>query len=214
MRSTRAWRVVSRSGSCSASSVHFAGVAPIMIHIAETGETVSISGLGCWPKLASVDWFRQHQNGRILANIKRCVVPAAPDSWITALERYGTMSFADVAASAIRFGREGFGFQSISHEIISESADTIARWPQNAAIYLPGGEAPKPGQRFLQTDLANSIQYMADQEAAAAAYGGPCRGSRRRACRILPRRYRAEDCRVSQGKRRLAARRRPVAVQR
>jgi gamma-glutamyltranspeptidase/glutathione hydrolase len=60
--------------------VHFAGVAPIMIHIAETGETVSISGLGCWPKLASVDWFRQHQNGRILANIKRCVVPAAPDS--------------------------------------------------------------------------------------------------------------------------------------
>ena len=156
--------------------VHFAGVAPIMIHIAETRETVSISGLGCWPKLASVDWFRQHQNGRILANIKRCVVPAAPDSWITALERYGTMSFADVAASAIRFGREGFGFQSISHEIISESADTIARWPQNAAIYLPGGEAPKPGQRFLQTDLANSIQYMADQESAAAAKGGRAAG--------------------------------------
>jgi gamma-glutamyltranspeptidase/glutathione hydrolase len=156
--------------------VHFAGVAPIMIHMAETGETVSISGLGCWPKLASVDWFRQHQNGRILANIKRCVVPAAPDSWITALERYGTMSFAEVAASAIRFGREGFGFQSISHEIMSESADTIARWPQNAAIYLPGGEAPKPGQRFLQTDLANSIQYMADQEAAAARTGGRAAG--------------------------------------
>ena len=33
--------------------VHFAGVAPIMIHLAETGETVSISGLGPWPKLAS-----------------------------------------------------------------------------------------------------------------------------------------------------------------
>ena len=33
--------------------VHFAGVAPIMIHLAETGETVSISGLGRWPKLAS-----------------------------------------------------------------------------------------------------------------------------------------------------------------
>jgi gamma-glutamyltranspeptidase/glutathione hydrolase len=86
------------------------------------------------------------------------------------------MSFAEVAASAIRFGREGFGFQSISHEIMSESADTIARWPQNAAIYLPGGEAPKPGQRFLQTDLANSIQYMADQEAAAARTGGRAAG--------------------------------------
>ncbi len=146
--------------------VHFAGVAPIMIHMAETGETVSLSGLGPWPKLASAAWFREHQGGRILANIKRCVVPAAPDSWITALERYGTMKFAEVAAAAIRFGREGFGFQSISHEIMSESAETIRRWPQNAAIYLPGGEAPKPGQRFFQTDLANSIQYMADQEKA------------------------------------------------
>ena len=51
--------------------VHFAGVAPIMIHIAETGETVSISGLGPWPKLASAAWFREHQGGRILSNIKR-----------------------------------------------------------------------------------------------------------------------------------------------
>ncbi len=66
--------------------VHFAGVAPIMIHLAETGKTVSISGLGPWPKLASAAWFREHQGGRILSNIKRTVVPAAPDSWITALE--------------------------------------------------------------------------------------------------------------------------------
>src|ERR1700722_3612522 len=147
--------------------VHFAGVAPIMIHLAETGETVSISGLGPWPKLASAAWFREHQGGRILSNIKRCVIPAAPCSWITALERYGTMSFADVAAAAIRLGREGFGAQSISSEIIGESVETISQWPQNAAIYLPNCKMPAPGQRFLQTDLANSIQYMADQETAA-----------------------------------------------
>ncbi len=146
--------------------VHFAGVAPIMIRMA-TGETVSISGLGTWPELASAAWFREHQDGRILANIKRCVVPAAPDSWITALERFGTMRFADVAAAAIRFGRDGFAAQSISQEIIAGAADTIRKYPQNAAIYLPNDAAPVPGSRFFQTDLAASIQYMADQEAAA-----------------------------------------------
>src|ERR1700743_2718207 len=41
--------------------VHFAGVAPIMIRLAGTGETVTISGLGPWPKLASAAWFREHQ---------------------------------------------------------------------------------------------------------------------------------------------------------
>jgi gamma-glutamyltranspeptidase / glutathione hydrolase len=151
--------------------VHFAGVAPIMIHLANSGETVTISGLGPWPKLASAEWFREHQDGRILSNIKRTVVPAAPDAWITALERYGTMSFAEVAAAAIRFGREGFGFQSISHEVMAEAVDTIRRYPQNAAIYMPNGEVPKPGERFFQTDLANSIQYMVDQEAAARRSG-------------------------------------------
>jgi gamma-glutamyltranspeptidase/glutathione hydrolase len=147
--------------------VHFGGVAPIMIQLAETGETVSISGLGPWPKLASAAWFREHQGGRILSNIKRCVIPAAPDSWITALERFGTMSFAEVSAAAIRLGREGFGAQSISAEIIGESVASISQWPQNAAIYLPNGKPPVAGQRFFQTDLANSIQYMADQEKAA-----------------------------------------------
>jgi gamma-glutamyltranspeptidase / glutathione hydrolase len=146
--------------------VHFAGVAPIMIRMA-TGETVSISGLGPWPELASAAWFRDHQEGRILANIKRCVVPAAPDSWITALERFGTMRFADVAAAAIRFGRDGFAVQSISQEIIESQAGTIQKYPQNAAIYLPNGVPPVAGTLFLQKDLAASIQYMADQEKAA-----------------------------------------------
>src|ERR1700727_3775817 len=124
--------------------VHFGGVAPIMIHLAESGETVSLSGLGPWPKLASAEWFREHQGGRILSNIKRTVVPAAPDAWITALTLYGTMSFAEAAAAAIRFGREGFGFQSISHEVMTEAAETIRRYPQNAAIYLPHGDGAKP----------------------------------------------------------------------
>jgi gamma-glutamyltranspeptidase / glutathione hydrolase len=156
--------------------VHFAGVAPIMIRLAATGETVSISGLGPWPRLASASWFREHQGGRILSNIKRTVVPAAPDAWITALERYGTMSFAEVAAAAIRFGREGFGLQSISHEVMTEATETIRRYPQNAAIYMPDGEVPQPGTRFFQTDLANSIQYMADEEATASRKGGRAAG--------------------------------------
>jgi gamma-glutamyltranspeptidase/glutathione hydrolase len=147
--------------------VHFGGVAPIMIQLAGTGRTVSISGLGPWPKLASAAWFREHQGGRIRSNIKRCVIPTAPDSWITALERYGTMRFAEVAAAAIRFGREGFGTQSISAEIVGESVASISQWPLNAAIYLPNGRPPAAGRRFFRTDLANSIQYMADQETAA-----------------------------------------------
>jgi gamma-glutamyltranspeptidase/glutathione hydrolase len=37
----------------------------------------------------------------------RTVVPAAPAAWAAALERYGTMSFGEVARFSIRFAADG-----------------------------------------------------------------------------------------------------------
>ena len=165
-----------------------------MIRLAETGETVSISGLGPWPKLASAAWFREHQGGRILSNIKRTVVPAAPDAWITALERYGTMSFAEVAAAAIRFGREGFGLQSISHEVMTEAAETIRRYPQNAAIYMPDGEVPQPGRRSSRPIWRTRSSTWRTRRSRRARR--PRRGTGGGARCVLSRRHRAEDRRV------------------
>src|SRR5882757_8833296 len=152
--------------------VHFAGVAPMIIHLAATGETFSISGLGGWPRAASADYFHRHHGGRIPPGIMRTVVPAAPDAWITALERFGTISFAEAARIAIGLAREGFAAQSITSDLIARHADTVGQWPSSAAIYLPDGAPPRAGDRFFQTDLAASIQYMADQEFAANQRGG------------------------------------------
>ena len=39
------------------------------------------------------------------------------------------------------------------------------------AIYLPHGRPPRPGEVFVQKELAATIQYMVDQEAAARHRG-------------------------------------------
>ncbi|MBI4182477.1 MAG: gamma-glutamyltransferase family protein [Proteobacteria bacterium] len=151
--------------------VNVAGVAPILIHIAGTGESVTIDGLGVWPRAASAEFFRQTYGGDIPRGIHRVVVPAAPDAWLTALERFGSMGFAEVAASAIRFAREGFVMYPLMAHLIEKNAAHYAEWPASAAIYLPGGRAPKVGEVFVQADLARTLQYMADEEKAAAAKG-------------------------------------------
>ena len=38
------------------------------------------------------------------------------------------------------------------------------KWPANEAIYLPGGRPPEVGERFVQADLARTIQIMIDAE--------------------------------------------------
>jgi len=156
--------------------VNVAGVAPIMIRLAATGEVVTIDGLGVWPARASSRYFRETHGGRIPEGLMRAVVPGAPSGWITALERFGTMSFGDVAAAAIRLASDGFVADPRFCDTIVANEDKYRRFPGNAAVFLPGGRAPTPGEIFRQPDLARSIQYMVDEEAAAAAKGGRAAG--------------------------------------
>jgi gamma-glutamyltranspeptidase/glutathione hydrolase len=151
--------------------VNVAGVAPIMIYLAEQQEVVTIAGLGTWPKALDPELFQRAHGGKIPRGVLRTVVPAAPDAWITALRRYGTMSFGEVAAAAIRLARDGFPMYPLMAESLKKHAAEHREWPSSAAIYLPNGRVPETGDIFRQTDLAASLQYMADEERAAAARG-------------------------------------------
>jgi gamma-glutamyltranspeptidase / glutathione hydrolase len=151
--------------------VQVSGVAPMVIYLAERDEAVTISGLGGWPRAARLEVFVEAHGGAIPVGLLRTVVPAAPDAWILALERYGTMSFGEVAAAAIRYAREGFTMHPVMAHYIARNADTYRRWPQNAAIWLPGGRPPREGELFVQADLARSLQFMADEERAASRRG-------------------------------------------
>lgn len=150
--------------------VNFAGVAPIMIRTAE-GRIVTIAGLGHWPMSIPAEIFMREHDGQMPYGVRRTVVPAAPDAWITALRDFGTMTFGEVAAAAIEFARDGFSvFPFLAAEFEKHAAD-YARWPSNAAIFLPGGASPRVGERFVQSDLASTIQFMVDEERAAASRG-------------------------------------------
>ena len=146
--------------------VSFAGVAPIILYMAETQEIVTISGLGGWPQAASCEYFHQHHGGAIPKGIARTVVPGAPDAWITALERFGTMGFGEVAAAAIRFAREGIAMYPLLADWIASQEETLRAWPTSAAVFLPEGRPPHVGELFVQEDLGRMLQFLADEEAA------------------------------------------------
>jgi gamma-glutamyltranspeptidase/glutathione hydrolase len=151
--------------------VSVAGVAPIILYHAESRKVFTVSGLGGWPKLVTPDYFMERHGGKIPRGLLRTVVPAAPDAWIQALQRWGTMSFGTVAAAAVRFAKEGFAAHPLLCETITTHRKGYEEWASNRAIYLPNGRPPKPGEVFVQSDLANSLQYMIDEEQAAAGKG-------------------------------------------
>jgi gamma-glutamyltranspeptidase/glutathione hydrolase len=131
----------------------------------------TIAGLGPWPRSIPADLFMREHGGSIPSGVLRTVVPAAPDAWITALERHGTMGFGDVAGHALRFARDGFAVYPLLAGNIRDHEAEYARWPGNAAIFLPGGRRPEVGKRFVQSDLARTLQYMVDEERKAVGKG-------------------------------------------
>ena len=126
--------------------VNVAGVAPIIIYSAPEYRIVTIPGLGTWPQALDRNYFIKRHGGKIPQGIMRTVVPAAPDAWITALERFGTMTFGDVAQSAIGFARDGFPVYPLMSEIITEHEAEYRMYPSNIALYLPQGRPPRPGE--------------------------------------------------------------------
>jgi gamma-glutamyltranspeptidase/glutathione hydrolase len=151
--------------------VNVAGVAPIMIYLADERRVVTIDGLGTWPASASLERFVKEYGGTIPRGLARTVVPAAPDAWIRALAEFGTMSFGEVAAAAIRLARDGFRMHPLMAEIVAGFEAEYRRWPSSAAVYLPKGRPPQVGERFVQPDLAATLQHMVDEERAGAADG-------------------------------------------
>ncbi len=154
--------------------VNFAGVAPIILRMAETGEVKTIDGLGSWPRAASAAFFEETFGGEIPEGILRTVVPAAPAAWLTVLRDFGTMTFREVSAAAIRYARDGFPVFPVLADFIANNEASYRRYAENARIFLPNGAPPKVGEVLVQSDLAATIQYMADEEKSSR--GGRKRG--------------------------------------
>src|SRR6185436_17868421 len=125
-----------------------------------------------WPKAITPDYFQKRHDGKIPPGVERCVVPAAPDAWLTALENCGTMSFGEVAAAATRFASEGFPMHPLMSQFIKDNLSSYQRWPSSRKVFLPKGRPPETGEVFVQADLGRTLKYLADEEKKVARRKG------------------------------------------
>ena len=150
----------------------FGGVAPIIIHMAG-GEDFTISGVGRWPKDHSLAEHRRRWGEAIPNGISPVVVPAAPDAWMTALERFGTLTLGQVLEPSIQFAEKGFPATESYRYMVGkpESQDFIARWPATADILMPGGKFLEIGQRLSNPALARLYRDLVEAERSATGAG-------------------------------------------
>lgn len=85
--------------------------------------------------------------------------------------RRGKLPRAAVLAPAIRLAREGFIVGPLNHRLFAASRDKLLADPEAAALFMPGGEPLRVGDRLVQVKLAGLLEAIA-RDGAAAMYTG------------------------------------------
>jgi len=78
--------------------------------------------------------------------------------------RFGRLPWRDLVAPAIALAREHV-VDSARATVIRRNREGLARFPTSVAIYLPGGEPPAPGDTLHQSDLARTLERIAEHGA-------------------------------------------------
>jgi gamma-glutamyltranspeptidase/glutathione hydrolase len=144
------------------------GVAPIVIRLAD-GHVTTFAGIGHWPRAATRERVAEAGGGRIPVSPARWVVPAAVDSWLAALARYGTWSVAEVLDSAITLADRGVPVNAFLRHNLAQVFHTLPDATHTRAVFFPEGRMPAVGELIRQDDLADTLRRLV---AAERAHGG------------------------------------------
>ena len=130
----------------------------------KTGKVYSLSMAGAAPMAIkgenmtpeTLDW-----------GINAGIVPGNFGGYVTALKRFGTMSLADVLASAIDYADHGYPIDVSLATAIARSKNKLGEFPTTAKVFLPAVVAPQPGELFRNPDLASTLRKAVEAEQAA-----------------------------------------------
>src|SRR6185503_19717240 len=156
----------------------FGGEVPIIIK-RSNGPVAVINGQGIAPQLATRQFFldqaKKNQKEKVplfipSSGILPATVPGVLDAVVTALDRFGTKSLAEVIQPAIELA-DGFPLDELRAAYIQRTRKTYEPWPTSAKLFLPGGREPKAGEMFFQPDLARTLREIVRAERRVASRG-------------------------------------------
>jgi gamma-glutamyltranspeptidase/glutathione hydrolase len=137
-----------------------------LVHDGATGEVKYLNGGGKAAASATLEALAQRGLQEIpLTGIvpATLTVPGSVASWIAGHEAHGRLPLARVLASAIGYAREGFPVSARLAGFAGAMQAELARQPEAAAIFLPGGQPPPAGSRLRNPALADTLQAIAQQ---------------------------------------------------
>lgn len=140
----------------------------MLVHIAKENKTIAIDYREMAPSKAKKEIFLD-ENGDAVPKLSRehglaVGVPGTVMGMSLALEKYGTMTLAEVTAPAIKMAQEGISVTPDLAVSLTGLKRRMSQWPSTAAIfYKADGSDYQVDDILKQPELAHSLRLIAEQ---------------------------------------------------
>ncbi|MEN8619243.1 gamma-glutamyltransferase [Shewanella baltica] len=140
----------------------------MLVHIAKENKTIAIDYREMAPSKAKKDIFLD-ENGDAVEKLSRehglaVGVPGTVMGMSLALEKYGTMTLAQVTAPAIKMAQEGISVTPDLAQSLAGLKRRMTQWPTTAAIfYKADGSDYQVDDILKQPELAHSLSLIAEK---------------------------------------------------
>ena len=131
------------------------GEALVLVYPKKENKVTSIVGQGWAPKAVDVDWYLSRNKTLDGAGLDPAVVPGALHAALTVLEKWGTMTFAEVAAPGIAYAENGFPMRqqhradhSLAAEVHGKLAGEQGLLAEAGWVAVPRREKPSSCRRW------------------------------------------------------------------
>jgi len=143
-------------------STGLGGDAFALVYLSRSNELKALNASGRAPYAASLVTLQNLGYQTMPATgIHTVTIPGALDGWCSLLDKYGTMSLAQVLAPAIELAEHGFPVTEIIGHTWKVNHAKLQSNASAAHTYLVAGKAPEPGEVIVQADLASTFKKIA-----------------------------------------------------
>lgn len=120
-----------------------------------------LNGSGPAPAVADAEALEREHGRMPQTGLHSVTVPGAADAWGTLHARYGILPLGKVLEPAIRYAREGFPVAQVTAAGWQAGTAKLRADAEAAAIFLPGGRAPRRSEVFQNPGMAQTLEAVA-----------------------------------------------------
>jgi gamma-glutamyltranspeptidase/glutathione hydrolase len=146
----------------------------MVIRFAQTGEVVELDYREVAPASSTKDMYASDKAKEEKVSKLGGLAVGVPGELMgiyTALEKYGTMTFAEVAEPAIKLAEEGFQVHPMQTQIITDNFDKLSKYSEDS-VYLQDGLPVQAGEILKTPGIAKAFRLIGEQ-GPQAFYNGP-----------------------------------------